>query len=97
MRDFLQRIWLYPRPCPESTSHAQSSCTTNPSTSGILEHIGTFRGNHLAFAAGAAAVDVIRRDDILDNVRKRGEQLAARLRINVDRSAWALEARGLGL
>lgn len=60
-------------------------------------HIGTFRGNQLAFAAGATAVDIIRRDGILDNVRQRGEQLAARLSLIQDRSAWTFETRGLGL
>lgn len=36
-------------------------------------HTGTFRGNQLAFAAGTKAVQVVRRDDILGNVRRRGE------------------------
>ena len=32
-------------------------------------HTGTFRGNQLAFAAGTEAVRIIRRDDVLGNVR----------------------------
>lgn len=60
-------------------------------------HIGTFRGNQLAFAAGAAAIDLIRRDQVLDNVRRRGAQLAARLHAIVEKSSWALESRGMGL
>ncbi|KOP27304.1 2,4-diaminobutyrate 4-aminotransferase [Hapalosiphon sp. MRB220] len=32
-------------------------------------HIGTFRGNQLAFAAGAAALKIIKRDNILENVK----------------------------
>ena len=35
-------------------------------------HTGTFRGNQLAFAAGAEAVRIVRRDDVLGNVRARG-------------------------
>ncbi|GAB3004511.1 diaminobutyrate--2-oxoglutarate transaminase family protein [Amycolatopsis acidiphila] len=42
-------------------------------------HTGTFRGNQLAFAAGAATVRIVRRDGILDNVGRRGEQVADRL------------------
>ena len=42
-------------------------------------HTGTFRGNQLAFAAGAKAIEIVRRDDVLGNVRARGEQIAARL------------------
>ena len=41
-------------------------------------HTGTFRGNQLAFATGAEAVRIIRRDDVLNNVRRRGQQLADR-------------------
>jgi diaminobutyrate-2-oxoglutarate transaminase len=39
-------------------------------------HTGTFRGNQLAFAAGAKAVEMVRRDDLLGNVRARGEQVS---------------------
>jgi diaminobutyrate-2-oxoglutarate transaminase len=38
-------------------------------------HIGTFRGNQLAFAAGVAATRVMEREHVLDNVRRRGEEL----------------------
>ena len=39
-------------------------------------HTGTFRGNQLAFAAGAEAVEIVRRDDVLGNVRARAAQIA---------------------
>ena len=39
-------------------------------------HTGTFRGNQLAFAAGAKAVEIVRRDDVLGNVRARAAQIA---------------------
>jgi diaminobutyrate-2-oxoglutarate transaminase len=59
-------------------------------------HIGTFRGNQLAFAAGAAAVQIFRRDDVLGNVRRRGEQIAKRLAV-LKGNPWVYEVRGLGL
>ncbi|GAA4032084.1 hypothetical protein GCM10023063_13930 [Arthrobacter methylotrophus] len=59
-------------------------------------HTGTFRGNQLAFAAGAAAVEVIRRDDVLGNVRRRGEQIR-RLLSPLAVNPWVREVRGRGL
>ncbi|PPK66425.1 diaminobutyrate--2-oxoglutarate transaminase family protein [Actinokineospora auranticolor] len=59
-------------------------------------HTGTFRGNQLAFAAGVEAVRVIERDDVLGNVRRRGEQVSKRLA----EIAWhpaVRDIRGLGL
>lgn len=59
-------------------------------------HTGTFRGNQLAFAAGAEAVNIFRRDDVLGNVRERSEQIAdrfAKLQLN----PWVREVRGVGL
>ena len=44
--------------------------------SGPRAHTGTFRGNQLAFATGAEAVRIVSRDDVLGNVRCRGEQIA---------------------
>jgi diaminobutyrate-2-oxoglutarate transaminase len=59
-------------------------------------HTGTFRGNQLAFAAGVAAIRVIRREHVLENVRRRGEQIAARLE-PLRRLPWVLQIRGRGL
>ncbi|WP_116215159.1 aspartate aminotransferase family protein [Streptomyces olivoreticuli] len=59
-------------------------------------HIGTFRGNQLAFAAGTEAVRIVRRDDILGNVRRRGEQIADRLTALLV-NPWVHEVRGRGL
>jgi diaminobutyrate-2-oxoglutarate transaminase len=59
-------------------------------------HTGTFRGNQLAFAAGTEAVRIIRRDDVLGNVRRRGEQIDRRLRVLRDHP-WVREVRGRGL
>lgn len=59
-------------------------------------HTGTFRGNQLAFAAGAEAVRIIRRDDVLGNVRRRGRQIGERLECLRDHP-WVWEVRGRGL
>ncbi|MFD8870848.1 aspartate aminotransferase family protein [Streptomyces sp. NPDC059590] len=59
-------------------------------------HIGTFRGNQLAFAAGAEAVRIVRRDDVLANVRRRGVQVADRLGELIG-NPWVREVRGRGL
>jgi diaminobutyrate-2-oxoglutarate transaminase len=59
-------------------------------------HTGTFRGNQLAFAAGAEAVRVVRRDGVLRNVRLRGRQIADRL-AGLRAHPWVREVRGLGL
>jgi diaminobutyrate-2-oxoglutarate transaminase len=59
-------------------------------------HTGTFRGNQLAFAAGAATVRIMRRDNILSNVRARGAQVAARLAELRDHPG-VREVRGRGL
>ena len=59
-------------------------------------HTGTFRGNQLAFAAGVKTIQILRRDDILGNVRRRGEQIAGRLS-GLRESQWVGEIRGLGL
>ncbi|MEU5690825.1 diaminobutyrate--2-oxoglutarate transaminase family protein [Actinosynnema sp. NPDC020468] len=59
-------------------------------------HTGTFRGNQLAFAAGVEMVRIVRRDDVLGNVRRRGEQLRARLG-ELETNPWVREVRGRGL
>jgi diaminobutyrate-2-oxoglutarate transaminase len=59
-------------------------------------HTGTFRGNQLAFAAGTKTVEIVQRDDVLGNVRARGEQVAARFAPLADHPA-VLEVRGRGL
>lgn len=60
-------------------------------------HIGTFRGNQLAFAGGVAAVAIIKRDRILDNVRELGEYALATLEEFAREHAMIAEARGSGL
>ncbi|HWN34527.1 MAG TPA: aminotransferase class III-fold pyridoxal phosphate-dependent enzyme, partial [Pseudonocardia sp.] len=59
-------------------------------------HTGTFRGNQLAFAAGAKAVELMHRDNILANVRARSAQVESRLAALADNPA-VVEVRGRGL
>ncbi|MGY1772520.1 diaminobutyrate--2-oxoglutarate transaminase family protein [Blastococcus sp. SYSU D00813] len=59
-------------------------------------HTGTFRGNQLAFAAGTEAVRIVRRDDVLANVRARGAQIAELLAPLLDLPE-VREVRGAGL
>ena len=59
-------------------------------------HTGTFRGNQLAFAAGAEAVQIVRRDDVLGNVRARAAQIAQRLEV-LRPLPWVRDVRGRGL
>jgi diaminobutyrate-2-oxoglutarate transaminase len=59
-------------------------------------HTGTFRGNQVAFATGARAVEIVRRDDVLGNVRARSAQI--RRRFDVLRNhPWVRDVRGRGL
>ncbi|WNI14321.1 diaminobutyrate--2-oxoglutarate transaminase family protein [Actinacidiphila sp. ITFR-21] len=60
-------------------------------------HIGTFRGNQLAFAAGVAALDVVRDEGLLENVRIRGEQLGKHFTALRERNRWISDIRGMGL
>jgi diaminobutyrate-2-oxoglutarate transaminase len=59
-------------------------------------HTGTFRGNQLAFAAGAEAVRIIHRDGVLTNVGQRGDQIADRL-AKLELHPGVREVRGVGL
>ena len=52
-------------------------------------HTGTFRGNQVAFAAGARAVEIVRRDGVLDNVRSRAAQIGRRLDAPADQPLGA--------
>ncbi|MFG2873461.1 aspartate aminotransferase family protein [Streptomyces sp. NPDC048337] len=60
-------------------------------------HTGTFRGNQLAFAAGATQIRVMERDDVLGNVRKVGSHLEDGLRRLQEEHDFIGDVRGLGL
>ena len=59
-------------------------------------HTGTFRGNQVAFATGARAVEIVRRDDVLGNVSARSAQIRRRLNI-LRTNPWVRDVRGRGL
>jgi diaminobutyrate-2-oxoglutarate transaminase len=59
-------------------------------------HTGTFRGNQLAFAAGVETVRIVRRDDVLGNVRARGAQIQERFEM-LAVHPWVRDVRGRGL
>lgn len=60
-------------------------------------HIGTFRGNQVAFAAGAAAAEVFREERVLANVVARGAELHEGLSKLAQDFPWMRNLRGLGL
>jgi diaminobutyrate-2-oxoglutarate transaminase len=60
-------------------------------------HTGTFRGFQLAFAGGVAALRIIQRDGVLENVREMGELALAGLQDLADEFEIVGEARGAGL
>lgn len=60
-------------------------------------HIGTFRGNNLAFAAGIAALRVMHRDGVLNNVERRGCYILQTLAEVANDLHIVADVRGLGL
>jgi diaminobutyrate-2-oxoglutarate transaminase len=60
-------------------------------------HTGTFRGNQLAFAAGAAAARIVVRDRIIDNAHELGAYALRTLEGFACEHDIVAEARGLGL
>ena len=65
--------------------------------SGAFQHSHTYMGHPLACAAALAVQQVIRRDDLLANVRKQGSHLARRLRERFSNHAYVGDVRGRGL
>ena len=61
------------------------------------QHIGTFRGNQVAFAGGVVAIEIIKRDGILENVRELGAYALDALEEIAREHAIVAEARGSGL
>jgi adenosylmethionine-8-amino-7-oxononanoate aminotransferase len=65
--------------------------------SGAFQHSHTYMGHPLACAAALAVQQVIRRDDLLANVRKQGAQLSRRLGERFGNHAFVGDLRGRGL
>ncbi|HEY0855773.1 MAG TPA: aspartate aminotransferase family protein [Albitalea sp.] len=65
--------------------------------SGLFQHGHTYIGHPVACAAALAVQQVIRRDGLLDAVRRQGEGLAARLRAALGDHPHVGDLRGRGL
>jgi len=65
--------------------------------SGAFQHSHTYTGHPLACAAALAVQRVIRRDDLLANVRQQGAHLARRLRERFGNHPFVGDIRGRGL
>lgn len=61
------------------------------------EHTGTFRGNQLAMATGAKALEIIRRDGLVEHARKAGQYLREGLERIAGYTDCIGEVRGKGL
>lgn len=60
-------------------------------------HVGTFRGNLVAMAAGLAALEFMDREDILGHVRDVGKRLRGRLEEIAEDHPYMGDVRGRGL
>jgi ornithine--oxo-acid transaminase len=60
-------------------------------------HGSTFSKNNLAMAAGIATLDVIERENLVENAAKLGESILDDLRALVDRYSFAEAVRGKGM
>ncbi len=65
--------------------------------SGAFQHSHTYTGHPLACAASLAVQRVIRRDNLLTNVRKQGTHLARRLQERFSNHPFVGDVRGRGL
>jgi adenosylmethionine-8-amino-7-oxononanoate aminotransferase len=65
--------------------------------SGLFQHGHTYLGHALACSAGLAVQRVIRRDNLLENVRRQGAHLARRLQERFGNHPFVGDVRGRGL
>jgi adenosylmethionine-8-amino-7-oxononanoate aminotransferase len=65
--------------------------------SGAFQHSHTYTGHPLACAAALAVQQVIRRDNLLDNVRRQGAHLSRRLQERFSNYPFVGDVRGRGL
>jgi acetylornithine/N-succinyldiaminopimelate aminotransferase len=76
------------------------ACVTKGKAAEVIQpgnHGSTFGGNPLACRAGYAVLEIIQRNNILDNVIKRSEQLVLILKSGLANHADLKEVRNLGL
>lgn len=67
------------------------------SGSGALMHGYTYSGHPVACAAALAALDLLEREDVVDNARVQGEYLMSRIKPFEQRFASVGDVRGIGL
>jgi len=60
-------------------------------------HIGTFRGQCVAMAAGLAALNFMERNDLPSHAAKLGSHMLERLQVLMDESRYIGDVRGKGL
>ena len=65
--------------------------------SGVFQHGHTYVGHPLACAAALSVQRIVRRDNLLENVRERGQQLMSGLRERFAGHPYVGEVRGRGL
>ena len=73
------------------------SSRPSPKAPGAFQHSHTYTGHPLACAAALAVQRVIRRDNLLANVRKQGAHLARRLQERFGNHPFVGDVRGRGL
>ncbi len=61
------------------------------------EHTGTFRGQDLAFVAGAEALEYFRDDTLLRDVVRKGEHMHSRLETMIREAGKSWQVRGRGM
>ena len=59
-------------------------------------HLGTYRGNPIATAAGAASIDYIKKENLLSRVTKLGEKAKSRFEGIASSTSKVGEVRGIG-
>ncbi len=65
--------------------------------SGFFQHSHTYMGHPVSCAAANAVIDAIEEDDLLANVRERGDDLQAGLRVRLGQHPHVGDIRGRGL
>ena len=68
-----------------------------PPPNGFIAHGYTYSGHPLACAAALAAIDIVEREDLVENAARVGEYLLARLQPLASKHAHLGEVRGKGL
>lgn len=60
-------------------------------------HIGTFRGNQVAMATGVKALQIMRQNNILDNVKQMSQHFLGLMEESLQKNSLVGDIRGLGL